>query len=227
MSLDDLAALLAHLGRSHFPDPKDNARKLQRVVRDSYPLLPALVAPVHTILNQLLEHIRFLEKLLKALDPQIEQEFLKLPQARYLCSVKGYGKVYPAGIVAEIQDTKRFLEGHKYDQKHHVYRPKDTCDAQASVAKWCGLWWPKHSSGNSQSEDVHMAKTGNHYLRYYFIEAANCLRLHNPEYAAYYARKYQESLKHKHRRALVLMARKLLRLTFVLLHEEQEYHCIP
>ena len=227
MSLDDLADLLNHLGRSHFPDPKDNARKLQQVARDSYPLLPALVAPMHTILNQLLEHIRFLEKLLQALDPQIEQEFLKLPQARYLCSVKGYGKVYPAGIVAEIQDTKRFLEGNRYDKKHKVYRPKDAFDAQASVAKWCGLWWPQKSSGDFASEDQRLAGTGNHYLRYYFIEAANCLRIHNPEYAAYYARKYKESLKHKHMRSLVLTARKLIRLTFVLLHEEQEYHWAP
>ena len=68
-----------------------------------------------------------------------------------------------------------------------------------------------------------MTKTGNKYLRYYLIEAANSLRVHNEEYKAYYQSKYQEVTKHRHKRALALTARKLVRLIFLLLKNSQLY----
>jgi hypothetical protein len=68
-----------------------------------------------------------------------------------------------------------------------------------------------------------MMKSGNRYLRYYLIEAANCLRIHNLEYRNYYLMKYGEVTKHRHKRALVLTARKLVRLVFALLTKGQLY----
>ena len=68
-----------------------------------------------------------------------------------------------------------------------------------------------------------MAKTGNRYLRYYFIQAANLMRLHIPEYVAYYKRKYNESVKHHHKRALVLTARKSVGLFVGLLHRNEPF----
>lgn len=50
------------------------------------------------------------------------------------------------------------------------------------------------------------------------------LRRHVPEYAIYYDCKYAEAAKHHHRRALILIARKLVRLVFALLHKHQTYH---
>jgi len=44
-----------------------------------------------------------------------------------------------------------------------------------------------------------------------------------PEYSQYYARKYNESKTHKHKRTLVLTARKAVRLVFALLREEKIY----
>ncbi|NPV81877.1 MAG: IS110 family transposase, partial [Firmicutes bacterium] len=46
---------------------------------------------------------------------------------------------------------------------------------------------------------------------------------HNPEYAAFYKRKYDEVPKHQHKRALVLTARKFVRLVFALLSKDQIY----
>ena len=63
----------------------------------------------------------------------------------------------------------------------------------------------------------------NHYLRYYLVEAANHVRRHVPEYAAYYAKKYAEVKTHAHKRALVLTARKLVRLVTALLATNQPY----
>jgi transposase len=68
-----------------------------------------------------------------------------------------------------------------------------------------------------------MSKTGNEYLRYYLIEAANALRVHNAEYKAYYETKFQEVTLHQHKRALALTARKLVRLVYALLKKGQLY----
>lgn len=62
-----------------------------------------------------------------------------------------------------------------------------------------------------------MTRTGNQYLRYYMVEAANnSVQLREATYRAYYLKKYDEVPKYKHKRALVLTARKLVRLVDVL-----------
>ena len=45
-----------------------------------------------------------------------------------------------------------------------------------------------------------------------------------PEYTSYYARKFKESRTHHHKRALVLTARKAVRLIFALLHGGKLYN---
>ena len=86
-----------------------------------------------------------------------------------------------------------------------------------------GLWWPRANSGDFEAEDRHLAKTGNRYLRYYFIQAADKMRQHIPDYADFYAGKYRQSSKHKHKRALVLTARKSVGLVVGLLHRNESY----
>jgi hypothetical protein len=68
-----------------------------------------------------------------------------------------------------------------------------------------------------------MTKVGNAYGRYYFILGANALRMFNLEYKAFYWRKYNEVPKHQHKRALVLTARKLVRLVHALLTKNVPY----
>ena len=68
-----------------------------------------------------------------------------------------------------------------------------------------------------------MTKTGNKYLRYYFIEAVDHIKSQIPEYKQFYTRKYAEVSKTPHKRALALTARKFVRLVFGLLHHNQLY----
>lgn len=68
-----------------------------------------------------------------------------------------------------------------------------------------------------------MTKTGNAYLRYYLVEAANSVRRFCPEFGSYYAKKLPEATRHQHRRALALTARKLVRLVDSLLRSGQIY----
>jgi transposase len=65
-----------------------------------------------------------------------------------------------------------------------------------------------------------MTKVGNPYGRYYFVIGADKLWLFNLEYKAFYWRKYNEVPKHQHKRALVLTARKLVRLVHALLTKD-------
>jgi Transposase IS116/IS110/IS902 family len=200
--LEDLAAYLEAKGRGRFADPDALAATLQRAARDSYRLDKVLQQPLRLVLGTTLATIRTLQTQLKTLDKTIAQELAAIPQT--LASVPGLGPVWTAGLIAELGDITRF-------------------DDEAAIAQFAGLTWEAKESGNFQAEDTALTKRGNSYLRYYLVEAANSVRTHCPEYAQYYAAKYAETPKHAHQRALVLTARKLVRLIDVLLRDGKRY----
>jgi hypothetical protein len=230
-SLDELAALpvetltayLYDLSGHHLPDPADNARKLQHVVRESFPLETALALPVQRILDLTLEHIRFLEGQIQQVEDWIAAEVTSHPGIPQLATIPGIGPVFSSGIGAEIGNLQRFLQGSKWDKRRKRYRPRNLRDAEDAVAKIAGLWWPRSGSGDFEAEDRHMAKSGNRYLRYYLIQAADRMRQNIPDYADFYAHKYRQPSKHKHKRALVLTARKSVGLVVGLLHRNEPY----
>jgi len=82
---------------------------------------------------------------------------------------------------------------------------------QAALAKFAGICWSKYQSGKYTD------------LRYYLMEAANKVRVHDPEFKRFYDLKYRETPKTPHKRALALTARKLVRLVFALLHDNRLY----
>ena len=55
------------------------------------------------------------------------------------------------------------------------------------------------------------------------MEAANKVRMHDPEFKRFYELKYRETPKTPHKRALALTARKLVRLVFALLRDNRLY----
>jgi transposase len=200
--LEELAQLLAKEGRNHFPCPEAVAATVKRAAQDSYRPHPILNEPLNLILGATLENIRTLSRQIKKLDQAIEREVRKFPNP--LISVPGLGPVLVAGIMAEIQDIHRFPD-------------------HSALAKFAGIFWRTSESGSFQAEETSLGKSGNAYLRYYLIEAANSVRMHNAEYARYYRTKYDESTKHKHKRALVLTARKLVRMVDAMLRHNQLY----
>ena len=106
--------------------------------------------------------------------------------------------------MAEIGDINRFKD-------------------QASIAKYAGLAWSKYQSGKFEAEETKLIRSCNHYLRFYLVEAANSVKRVEPEFRDYYQKKYREVSKHQHKRALVLTARKLVRLIDALLRNDQVY----
>ena len=200
--LEELVDLLLKEGRNHFPKPEAVAAVIKRAARDSYHPHPSLHEPLNLILSSTLENIRTLSRQVKQLDQAIAREVRQFPNP--LISVPGLGPVFVAGIMAEIQDIHRFPD-------------------HAALAKFSGLFWRTSESGSFQAEETSLGKSGNSYLRYYFIEAANSVRMHDAEYGRYYRAKYDESSKHKHKRALVLTARKLVRMVDAMLRHNQLY----
>lgn len=223
LSAEDLAEHLDALGKRRFPDPLDNARKLHEVAHRSYPLDAATAEVVHFILGQVIDLIRLHQKRLDSLNAFIAEQAAEDADIHNLQTIAGIGPVYAAGLAAELRPTERFLHGTKLDLRRGIQRPRTLDDAQAAVAKLAGLWWPRSQSGEFEAQDRRLSKAGNAYLRYYLVEAANLVRGHVAEYGAYYARKYAEATRHHHHRALVLTARKLARLVFVLLHKHETY----
>jgi hypothetical protein len=68
-----------------------------------------------------------------------------------------------------------------------------------------------------------MTKTGNAYLRYYISEATASAVRNLPEYNDYFNKKFKEVTTHQYKRALALTSRKLVRLIYGLLRQNQLY----
>ncbi|KKH62442.1 transposase [Methanosarcina mazei] len=204
MSLEDLAAALQQKGRGRFSNPQKLAKSLSKAIRDSYRLGKVMQNSVDVVLASYAMMIKTLKKQIKELDKAIQSLFEILPESKSLLSIPGIGPVYAAGIIAEIGQIERF-------------------DDEAKIAKYAGLYWKRKQSGNFESQRTTMTKTGNHYLRYYLIEAANSVMRNEPVYRQYYLKKYHEVPKHQHKRALVLTARKFVRMVDVLLRNHQLY----
>ena len=204
MDVGDLADYLRDKGRNRFPDPENVASCIQKAARASYRLSKVVEDSIDLVLGTSIQAIRSIQAQLKDLDKAIERILESIPGSLCLRSVPGIDRVYAAGILAEIGDIERFSD-------------------QAAVAKYAGLTWRKNQSGSFEAEDTKRIKSGNRFLRYYLVEAANSVKNRDEEFGEYYRKKYMEVPKHQHKRALVLTARKLVRLVDVLLRNGQLY----
>ena len=200
--LEDISAFLHSASRGRFANPDETAKIIQAAARGSYRLPKTVNDSVNQAMSVSIAGIRALQSQIKDLEAAIQKQFEIIPNT--IISVPGIGKVYSAGIIAEIGDIRRF-------------------QSQASVAKYAGLVWNKHQSGIFDAEDTRLIKSGNRFLRYYLLEAANSVRGCDSEFQRYYNLKYKEVRHHQHKRALALTARKLVRLLFRLMKDNRLY----
>ena len=213
LTLDDIAArplnelidFIVEHGKEHFVDPEATAIQLKETIRKSYRINTSVENSLNFVIKSCLDNIESLEKQKKAVEKAIQQEIIGFNN-EYICltSVKGIGPVIAAGLISEIGGISRF-------------------DDDNALAKFSGLYWSEYQSADFTVEDTYLKRTGNEYLRYYFVQAADQLRKYLPEFGTYYYRKFKESKTHKHKRALVLTARKAVRLIFALLREGKLY----
>lgn len=157
---------------------------------------------VNQVLAISITSIRALESQIKAFDKAITKQMELLPNV--LISIPGIGPVLSAGIMAEIGDINRFQN-------------------QAALAKYAGLAWQQHQSGDFEAQTTRMIHSGNRFLKYYLCEAAFSLVRCDKEYNRFYHLKYKEVNRFQHKRALALTARKFVRLVFALLKDNRLY----
>ena len=202
MPLEELAVFVAKAGKNRSPNPEKIAVEIKKAAKESYRLRPNLADSVQFILENTVINLRTLKSSLKEVNKAMALEMKGFSNP--LLSIKGVGPVYAAGIFASIGNIKKFSSHDK-------------------IAKLAGLVWKRNQSGKFEAEEKRLIREADRYLRYYLVEAANSLRVHNEEYRTYYQKKYREVNKHQHKRALVLTARKLVRLVFALLSENRLY----
>ena len=203
---EDLLKFLAQKSRNRIADISKTSELLRKAARDSYRLDKCMYEPLNVSLASSFNCIQTYQKEIKLIDQAIEKCINGMnPNAfTVLKSIPGIGPVWAAGILSEIGDITAF---HSSD----------------ALAKYAGLTWLKNDSGDFVSEDNHVSKAGNTYLRYYLGEASNSVRRHLPEYGEFYDKKFAEVTKHQHKRALALTSRKFVRLVFGLLVKNQLY----
>ena len=128
--LDELTTFIIKAGRGRFSDPEATAKAIQTAARGSYRLPKTVNDSVNQAMSVSIATMRALDSQIKVLDKAIEQQFEIIPNT--LTSIPGIGKVYSAGIIAEIGNINRF-------------------QSQASVAKYAGLVWTQHQSGEFEA----------------------------------------------------------------------------
>jgi transposase len=205
LEIDKIINFVIDNSKNHIVNPKKIAYQIKYIARESYTINRIMHDSISYSLLTLFNQIKFLKKELKEIDKQISKSIYSFKDHfNILASIKGIGPILSAGIIAELGDLSDF----KY---------------QDQVAKFAGLTWKIKQSGNFKSEETRLTKAGNRYLRYYLIEAAQSVVMHNPDFKPYYTKKYNEARKHHHKRALLYVARKLIRVIFSLLKNNKIY----
>lgn len=202
MDLHELTDFLVKKGKNRFADPEAVAKAIQKAARSSYRLPKTVNDSVNQALSVSISLIRALEHQIKVLDKAIAQQLELIPNT--LQSIPGIGPVYSAGIIAEIGDIHRFKN-------------------QSALGKYAGLAWTQNQSGDFESKNTKLIRSGNKFLKYYLCEAALSLVRCDTEYSRFYHLKYIEVNKGQHKRALALTARKFVRLVYALLINNKFY----
>lgn len=206
--LEKLVGLIIDASKNKFNDPNKVAETLKKAANASYRLDKVSYDSLNIAIASSLALIDCYEKEIKHIDNAITQLVKGLDnqnQYKSLISIPGIGPVFAASILAEIGDINIFKNDN-------------------ALAKYIGLTWNEHQSGDFSSDTTRLSKAGNAYLRYYIVEAASSVISYECNYYDYYQKKLKEVTVHQHSRALILTARKLVRLIYGLMSKDQLYN---
>lgn len=206
LSYEELIEFVCSHSKNRYLNPEEVCKLLKKAARDSYRLDKTLYEPLTVSIASSFNCIETYEREIKSINKAIEKTLKGLCSDAFtvLQSIPGIGPIFASGILSEIGDI-------------HAFHSAD------ALAKYAGIYWNRHQSGAFEADNTSMVKAGNKYLRYYLIEATNSIRCHEPSFAAYYRKKYDESKTHNHKRALALTSRKTIRLIYSLLDKNQLY----
>lgn len=104
--LENISAFLHAASRGRFANPDETAKIIQAAARGSYRLPKTVNDSVNQAMSVSIAGIRALQGQIKELEAAIQKQFEIILNT--IISVPGIGKVYSAGIIAEIGDIRRF-----------------------------------------------------------------------------------------------------------------------
>lgn len=152
-SIEELINFISEKSKNHSSNLNDKVTVLNKAMHASYRLDQTAYEPINIAIACSLNTIKLYQQQLKNIDKAILNVALGLDSNTYhiLLSIRGIGKVYAAGIMAEIGNIDRFS-----------HNPK--------LAKYLGLYWKRNQSREFDSQDKKSSKKSNKYLRYYLVE---------------------------------------------------------
>lgn len=151
------------------------------------------------ILPSFIAGYQALDAQIEHLTTQIQTHLAQFPQT--LTSVTGIGPVLAATILSEIGDVKRFPSADH-------------------LVAFCGLGLSESQSGQFTGRRF-LSRRGSPHLREAFYQAALVAVEYDPHLGAYFHRRVKQGL--SKRRAVLAVARKLIRITYALLKTGQTY----
>ena len=171
-------------------------------LRNKVDLLPPQTAEVTL---ELLEQLHGVKQRIAAQETRIGQLVKSTPEMRLLQTIPGIGLILSVVIALEIGTIGRFPSaGH--------------------FASYAGTT-PRVRSSGDKTRYGRLRSDVNRYLKWAFIEAANCVHLHQVKYAESHVwRLYDRIAKRKgHQKAVGALARHLAEAAFHVLSRNQDY----
>lgn len=183
-----------------FSDPFGKAAQV--AMREQIKLLPAQAQYVTGIL---LEQLASLRQVLGDLEKRMEVLIKQTPAMQRLQTLPGVGKILATVIALEIGDIERFAGAPK-------------------LASYSGTTPRVHSSGG-KTRYGRLRADVNRYLKWAFLEAANCVHLHQKHYPdRFVTQLYRRLAKPKgHPKAIGAVARHLAEAAWHVLNKQCEY----
>lgn len=126
-------------------------------------------------ISQLINSIIFIENQIKKVEHEIEKHLIKIDSP--ITTIPGIGNILGAIIISEIGNISRFSSPKK-------------------LVAYAGLNPSIYQSGNFNSNNNHITKQGNRYLRSAVWKAASLIWLHNITFQEYYTLKKNQGKHH-------------------------------
>lgn len=146
-------------------------------------------------------HIEFLEQEIKALEKAVMAELPDRDDYKRLMGVPGIGPVLARTILLETGPIERFKNAGNY-------------------ASYCRTVKTEHTTNHKKKGDCN-GKSGNGYLAWAYVEAANLAVRHSPELRAWFQRKQARSGKRVI--AVKALANKLAKACYFMLRDGKDF----
>jgi transposase len=154
-------------------------------------LVPQLPAHTRWMTDLQLEVLDTLTPRIERIEARLKQLLKRTPPMQRLESLPGVGTILAAVIAFEMGDVRRFAGAERF-------------------ASYAGTTPRVHSSGD-KTRYGQLRRDVNHYLKWAFIEAANCVALHHKTHEERHVSKLYASLRQRkgHSKAIGAVARHL------------------